>query len=98
MLQAGPSPIKSPPRKKTKSRGNLGNRAGLDPDWLNEGSLDGLRVVGIDPGLRDFVTGAVRGDCASAKNTFRLFLATMRCMGSKGSFLSHSLPEHDAAI
>lgn len=69
----------SPAKKKRKTRkkgpGEIppqDHRAGLDPSWLKDGSLDGMRVVGIDPGLRDFVTGAVRGDSEENRQTFRL--------------------------
>lgn len=67
------SPAKK--KRKTKKKPEIppqDHRAGLDPSWLKDGSLDGMRVVGIDPGLRDFVTGAVRGDSEENRQTFRL--------------------------
>ena len=43
----------------------------VDGAWFESCPLEEMRVVGIDPGLRDFVTGAVRGDCKESPDTFR---------------------------
>lgn len=43
----------------------------LQQEWFQQCALPDMRVVGIDPGVIDFVTGAVAGDVRHAKNTFR---------------------------
>lgn len=41
------------------------------PAWFLDYPLADMRVVGIDPGLRDFITAAVRGDSRHAPSVFR---------------------------
>jgi len=34
----------------------------VDQDWFQQCPLEDMRVVGIDPGCIDFVTGVINGD------------------------------------
>ena len=43
----------------------------VDPRWLEMCRLEEMRVVGIDPGIRDMVTGAVSGDTKEDPQVFR---------------------------
>ena len=43
----------------------------VKPEWFQECSLENMRVVGIDPGCRDFIRGVVKGDHKAKKKKER---------------------------
>ena len=43
----------------------------MKPEWFDSCPLLEMRVVAIDPGSRDFVTGMVKGDTKEKPQIFR---------------------------